>query len=633
MGALLWALWALPFGAALADQPSAVAPRLGAHVEPMRVQRLAQLDLATLAPAWPRAVTLEANSEQRQPLHLGESPREQILRGKTAAIPRIPAPLRPLAVHQALDVVSRLGRNAVATELEVWPVQNDVGRLTWVFSRYRDVPAGGVADGASSPWTWLRDDLYSDAERNVDDNLVRFPRPTLPSWYNPASTSDFRALYQDFLAADSLYDKPLFSECIWTTRDGAVALSAWRPSGDLAAERTRVAALPRAEQGAMRCAVLPQPARVNLRPVTFHLRVRGGAVQFVDIVDASWVEVPAATPLRPALAAALATVRLPTFPAKFDDDYRRDVALLTGQTALPGGLLLRRKNSADPQHQLEALVDYLQARYTALGLRTQRQQFLWRGIQQSNLIAILPASPSAPSTPSATAATENRPIALADHIDTAFSQDVYDAKHRERDPLARRVSAPGADDNVTATATLLRAAEVLRALPRKHDIWILHLTGEEFPADDLGARQHVAQLLNDRRDLGALLLLDMTGYNPQHRREFQLNPGGLAAAGHDAMQIAALSALLSPRVAPRLVPVVRPPTDLHSYLYNTDGLIYAEHGFPVLFFNEVMNRYRLGRQGYHDSHDTLANIDVPYAAGIARVAIATAAALSQTGLP
>jgi Zn-dependent M28 family amino/carboxypeptidase len=143
----------------------------------------------------------------------------------------------------------------------------------------------------------------------------------------------------------------------------------------------------------------------------------------------------------------------------------------------------------------------------------------------------------------------------------------------------------------------------------------------------------VAQLLNDRRDLGALLLLDMTGHNPRHERDYQLNPGGLFEAGQVAMQVAALAALLSPQVAPRLSPVVRPPTDMGSYLYNTDGVIYAEAGFPVLFFNEVMNRYRIGRSGYHDTGDTLKNIDVPYAAAIARVAITTAAVLAQIGVP
>jgi hypothetical protein len=155
---------------------------------------------------------------------------------------------------------------------------------------------------------------------------------------------------------------------------------------------------------------------------------------------------------------------LPTFPPRFDDDYRRDLALLSGEAALPGGLLLRRKNSADPHHELEALVDYLQGRYQALGIRTERHRFVWRGIAQSNLIAILPGSRPDGS---------QRPIALADHIDTAFCHDLFS---KGGDRAARRVSAPGADDNGTATATLLRAAQALRALPRAHDVW------RSFPA-------------------------------------------------------------------------------------------------------------------------------------------------------
>jgi len=44
-----------------------------------------------------------------------------------------------------------------------------------------------------------------------------------------------------------------------------------------------------------------------------------------------------------------------------------------------------------------------------------------------------------------------------------------------------------------------------------------------------------------------------------------------------------------------------------STLYNTDGQIFSDVGVPVALF---MENYDINRTGYHDSHDTMANIDL-----------------------
>ena len=40
-----------------------------------------------------------------------------------------------------------------------------------------------------------------------------------------------------------------------------------------------------------------------------------------------------------------------------------------------------------------------------------------------------------------------------------------------------------------------------------------------------------------------------------------------------------------------MVPTLRPRFDDKSYLYNTDGLVFEEAGYPVLFLNEHINRW------------------------------------------
>ena len=89
----------------------------------------------------------------------------------------------------------------------------------------------------------------------------------------------------------------------------------------------------------------------------------------------------------------------------------------------------------------------------------------------------------------------SRAVILADHYDTAYMEDLY---YKERGGTLARIAAAGADDNHSATAALMLGAPVFMDLSRagnlECDVWLIHLTGEEFPADSLGAR-HLAQSL------------------------------------------------------------------------------------------------------------------------------------------
>ena len=67
---------------------------------------------------------------------------------------------------------------------------------------------------------------------------------------------------------------------------------------------------------------------------------------------------------------------------------------------------------------------------------------------------------------------------------------------------------------------------------------------------------------------------------------------------------------------------VRPSYDPHSTLFNTDGQIFSDAGVPVVLF---MENYDINREGYHDSHDTMANIDLDFGAALAAIAIESVA--------
>jgi hypothetical protein len=262
----------------------------------------------------------------------------------------------------------------------------------------------------------------------------------------------------------------------------------------------------------------------------------------------------------------------------------------------------------------------------------------------------------------------SRAVIMADHYDTAYMEDLY---YKERGGKLARVAAAGADDNHSATAALMLAAPVFLKLSRAGklncDVWLVHLTGEEFPSDCMGAR-HLAQSLVEGtlklhvpgqrpRDLSrvkveGVYVLDMIAHNRDHDRDvFQISPGlsrqsvGLAYQAHLANMIWNAGAdqwnrrperrrrgkgrrsrdgITIPGIArhPRLRGEIRLPRDMRSSLFNTDGQIFSDAGIPVVLF---MENYDINRVGYHDTHDNMANIDLDYGAAVAAIAIESVA--------
>jgi hypothetical protein len=549
---------------------------------------------------------LEANSDQRQPLYLGPTPRELERGAAVPAKPRLYQSLKTRGEKQFLELAHRAAPTATSLEFEAWPVQDDGGQLTWAIARMRT--------GPKEPWKWL-----SDALLDKWPALGSEPQPILPTHLSPAKPAESIQLFTDVLERESLYSKPVFGDCVWVEPKSGEPQSAWLPT----AERlTAKKYLTRGEHRAD-CRAIPQPPRLGHAPLTFLVSVekeKGKApeVEWPDEVE--WQPEPAALPAlapQPALIAQ--------FPESFQKSFLADLKILTGEEEVrfrdgfgtEQRLRFEKKSSAQEGHQLELLADYLESRYRALGLQTHRSRFWWHGLPQSNVWAVLPAT-AEPYDP--------RPVLLTDHYDTAFCEDEF--AH-----TGRRVSAPGADDDASGTATLLRAAALLTskdAPPRHHEIWLLHLTGEEFPADDLGARFFVSESLAERRDFAGMVLLDMIGSNRPVDGLFQINPGPSA----ESLQLAALALDASRLHAPALKAVLRPRFDDKSYLYNTDGLIFGDAGWPVILINEHINRLEnRDRPNYHQTTDSLANFDAGYGATLAKVAIETAARLAAEKPP
>ena len=269
----------------------------------------------------------------------------------------------------------------------------------------------------------------------------------------------------------------------------------------------------------------------------------------------------------------------------------------------------------------------------------------------------------------------SRAVIMADHYDTAYMHDCYD---REYGGVGARLSAQGSDDNCSATAALMLGARPFLELS-KHgkldcDVWLLHLTGEEYPAEGLGTCRMCQWLVEGtlslqnaagKHDLSGVRIqgvyvLDMIAHNINIDRDvFQIAPGAsreslwLADQARQATQDwnrltekwnkqperrragrgqRSRDGVTMPAVAKHL-PLhgeIRPHYDPRSTLFNTDGQAFSDYGIPVVLF---MENYDINRVGYHDTFDNMTMINLDYGAALAAITIESVARAANDAPP
>jgi hypothetical protein len=358
-----------------------------------------------------------------------------------------------------------------------------------------------------------------------------------------------------------------------------------------------------------------------------------------------------------------------TATRKYEEEYWNQILFLSH------GMFINKDNAdvvqdpktlkqvAHPQRDLEKLGDYLISRYVELIKQTEMEgqalagelPFKWEtdfefhdfggwknnqngSTHEKNILCIIPGK------------NRTEAVVMSDHYDTAYMADLYDTDDANG---GVRLSAAGADDNHSATSTLLLAAPIFLQMAKEgrleRDIWLLHLTGEEFPSDCMGARNFCQNVIQHT-------LKDMIAHNRETGRDiFQIAPGTSPASLKLSVQ--AFNALESwnshvkiwnespvrigckrgvrtadgVTIPPKALHLsldgeIRTNEDPHSTLYNTDGIIFSDHGIPVILF---MENYDISREGYHDTHDTMENIDLDFGAAVSAIAIETVARLAS----
>ncbi|CAF3704066.1 unnamed protein product [Rotaria sp. Silwood1] len=504
------------------------------------------------------------------------------------------------------------------TMIELWPTLGAFGFYTWAYARifYNE-----------THWIWLNSSsIKFPSSVNSPLTESEYPEPYLPRLLITSNPDHHFEIYTDLLLLPSLYMKPVFGDCLWTSTNYTNSLNQTQTttiySGWLPVEKIN-----EIEQELHHniCVLLPQPFQINGKPYTLFVNITQNN-SFHWPSDIFWYTVPSPSPndiitTKPVSDAWFNDLQ---WPNTFVNQWRSDMYQLSGVQSLKyenaTQIYLTRKSSIQTDNQLMDLIDYLIERYNKLNIRTEKQIFYWRNIMQANLIAYIPAGGSYKC---------QEPVIFIDHIDTAFEEDTFVN-------TGKRQSTQGADDNVSGLVALLQSASILKKTQEKacRDIWLVHLTGEEYPAASLGVSHFLQQLFIKKQPIHTAVIVDMIGHRVNRSDPIvQVNAG-------DSTKSLLMAELALNYVYPQikndlilqnLQPVLRRWSDPFAYLYNTDGIRFVEYGFTCLLFNEHINYHEnFERVGYHDTLDTVDLIDFEYGQTVSQYAIATVAMLAHT---
>src|SRR5665647_439619 len=194
-------------------------------------------NLADLTPAKPWE-KIEAYSERFPSLYLGQKPYEFVVNKLESKEIVMDRKLQELATFQLSDIITKLKSKLDFEKIaiEMWPTIDESAQQTWVFARYQLNKADYV---------WFEHKLMEHKEvatayrlNHSHDSVLKIataPRvdPIFPSRKRPnANKADWKEIFLDFLAADDLYVKPLFSSCLWVNGNGKKIQHAWLPVAD-----------------------------------------------------------------------------------------------------------------------------------------------------------------------------------------------------------------------------------------------------------------------------------------------------------------------------------------------------------------------------------------------------------------
>ncbi len=249
--------------------------------------------------------------------------------------------------------------------------------------------------------------------------------------------------------------------------------------------------------------------------------------------------------------------------------------------------------------QLGEAAQYLANQYTALGLTVTYDALLSGGLPITNVVAELPG----------VGPGRDHIYILCAHYDSI-------AGGSRSNPSS---PAPGADDNASGSAAVLEAARILSQYRFDRTIRFIHFAGEE---QGMVGSQHYALAAAQRGDLiDGVINLDMIGYEsvPPNDHIVEVHAGTMPASGGLADAFISSIAEYDLQLVPqKLTSSSTDRSDHSSFWYR---------GYPAILgiedYTGDFNQFN-----YHQTSDTLANLQPSMMVEYTRACVATLAWLA-----
>jgi hypothetical protein len=250
--------------------------------------------------------------------------------------------------------------------------------------------------------------------------------------------------------------------------------------------------------------------------------------------------------------------------------------------------------------------NYIEGRFRALNLTTQRQEFIYNGFTMANVIAFLPGRNA--SLPE---------VVLGAHYDSINGSD---STHNSYAP------APGADDDASGVAAVLEAAAAFSRARTERTVVFAAFAGEEIGR--VGSIEFVRQAAAQGPGVYAALCLDMIGFNDRF-------PKVELVSNAASLWLSDLAKNVSRKDDLRLVTEAVVTGD--SPENYSDPVSFWEGGYPAMYFIEdenpsVSSTYYQANRYFHTAQDTADRLNFTLMTKVARLGAATTAALAGLSL-
>jgi Zn-dependent M28 family amino/carboxypeptidase len=253
---------------------------------------------------------------------------------------------------------------------------------------------------------------------------------------------------------------------------------------------------------------------------------------------------------------------------------------------------------------LARAAEYLTARFAEYGWTTSGQPFRALGKSYFNVVAVKwPVGRPANNAPP--------PLLVGAHYDTVQG-------------------SPGADDNASALAVMLEAADRLRDAAVARPVWLVAFCLEEQGL--LGSRAFISGLKRTGQTLHGAIILECVGYATQDAGSQRTPPGVpipvpsvgnfLGIVGNEASRNLVASLERSARRAAPTTPTVTLTVPSRGEalpdVRRSDHAAFWDEGYPAVMLTDTAN---FRNPHYHRSSDTLDTLNLDFLAGVSDILV------------